>query len=233
MRSTLRPLIIAFGLLATPAFAADPAPQVVRPASTSGGTVAKAQPVSLRTAATAANEQPQPGTYVIDVAHSHAYFFISHLGVSRFMGRFDDMKGAFVVGRTPSESLVNATIPVSSVNAKHKKLEDHLRSADFFDVAQFPEMSFESTRVRWNNRGEGVLSGNLTIHGVTRPVEFALKVTGAGKGPRGDTRAGFEANVTVKRSDFGMTYGLPRIVGDSVEIALSIEGILQQQQQLQ
>ncbi|QTQ38639.1 Lipid/polyisoprenoid-binding protein, YceI-like [Aromatoleum petrolei] len=167
------------------------------------------------------------GDYVIDVAHSHVYFFISHLGVSRFMGRFDDIKGTFVIGQKPAESAVSATVPVVSVNTKHQKLEDHLKSADFFDVAQFPTMTFESTRVNWNNRGEGVLSGNLTIHGVTKPVDFNLKLTGAGKGPRGDTRAGFEGTTTIKRSDFGMTYGLPRVVGDTVEIALSVEGIRQ------
>lgn len=169
----------------------------------------------------------QPGTYKIDVAHSHAHFIVSHLGISRFVGRFDDIQGTFVVGDKPAASKVSATIPVASINTKHQKLEEHLKSPDFFDAAQFPAMSFESTRVRWNERGEGVLSGNLTIHGVTKPVDFALKVTGAGKGPRGDTRAGFEANLTIKRSDFGMNYGLPKVVGDSVEIQLSIEGVLQ------
>lgn len=220
MRSMIRPMLVALALgfaLSQPGHAQQ---------ADAGGNRAAARAVAASAAKTVA-EAVVPGDYVIDVAHSHAYFFISHLGVSRFMGRFDDIKGTFVVGPKPSESAVSATIPVSSINAKHQKLEDHLKSPDFFDAAQFPNMTFESTRVRWNSRGEGVLSGNLTIHGVTRPVDFALKVTGAGKGPRGDTRAGFEGNVTINRSNFGMTYGLPRIVGDTVEIALSIEGIRQ------
>lgn len=171
---------------------------------------------------------PQAGTYKIDVAHTHAAFFISHLGVSRFMGRFDDIQGNLVVGDKPEKSRVSVTIPVASINVKHQKLEEHLKSPDFFDVAQFPNMFFESGKVRWNNKGEGTLSGNLTIHGVTKPVDFALKVTGAGKGPRGDTRAGFEATTSIRRSDFGMTYGLPRVVGDTVEIAMMVEGVLQQ-----
>ena len=222
MRFSLRPLVLAAAIGIVTASSAI-AQQTPRP------TAAVANPAAARSVAKSTIEAPVPGNYVIDIAHSHAYFFISHLGVSRFMGRFDDIKGAFVVGHRPSESLVNATIPVSSVNTKHQKLEDHLKSADFFDAAQFPNMIFESTRVSWNKNGEGVLSGHLTIHGITKPVDFALKVTGAGKGPRGDTRAGFEANATIKRSEFGMMYGLPRVVGDSVDIALSIEGVLQQQ----
>ncbi|NMG27722.1 YceI family protein [Aromatoleum evansii] len=220
MRIALRPLLLALALgtaLALPAHAQQQ--------SASGAVATK---TTTRTAAAKpATGDLAAGDYVIDVAHSHVYFFISHLGVSRFMGRFDDIKGTFVIGQKPAESAVSATVPVASVNTKHQKLEDHLKSPDFFDVAQFPTMSFESTRVNWNNRGEGVLSGNLTIHGVTKPVDFNLKLTGAGKGPRGDTRAGFEGTTTIKRSDFGMTYGLPRVVGDTVEIALSIEGIRQ------
>lgn len=219
MRTALRPLLFALALgtaLTLPAQAQQ---------SASGAVATKT--VARTTVAKPTADELVPGDYVIDVAHSHIYFFVSHLGVSRFMGRFDDVKGTFVIGQKPTESGVSATVPVSSVNTKHQKLEDHLKSADFFDAAQFPNMSFESARVRWNNKGEGVLSGVLTIHGVTKPVDFDLKLTGAGKGPRGDTRAGFEATTTIKRSDFGMNYGLPRVVGDSVEIALSIEGVRQ------
>ncbi|NMG46424.1 polyisoprenoid-binding protein [Aromatoleum toluvorans] len=219
MRIALRPLLLALALGATLALPAH-AQQ-----SASGAVATKT--VARTVAAKPAADELAPGDYVIDVAHSHVYFFISHLGVSRFMGRFDDIKGTFVVGQKPTESAVSATVPISSVNTKHQKLEDHLKSADFFDAAQFPNMTFESTRVRWNAKGEGVLSGNLTIRGVTKAVDFDLKLTGAGKGPRGDTRAGFEGVTTIKRSDFGMNYGLPRVVGDSVEIALSVEGIRQ------
>lgn len=220
MSSALRPLLVALSLGAFLALPVNAQQAPAAPAATK---------TNVRSAAPAKSpvEDLMPGDYVIDVAHSHVYFFVSHLGVSRFMGRFDDIRGTFVLGQKAADSAVSVTVPIASINTKHQKLEDHLKSADFFDAAQFPTMSFESTRVRWNNRGDGVLAGNLTIHGVTRPVEFALKVTGAGKGPRGDTRAGFEANLTVNRSDFGMTYGLPRVVGDTVEIALSIEGIRQ------
>lgn len=170
---------------------------------------------------------PAVGSYKIDLPHTHAYFVISHLGISRFMGRFDDIQGEFVVGERAEQSSVKASIRVDSINAKHQKLEEHLRSPDFFDAVRFPSMDFVSTKVGWNPRGDGKLSGNLTIHGVTRPVDFALKVTGAGPGKRGEMRSGFEAKTTIKRSDYGMTYGLPSVVGDSVEITLSVEGVMQ------
>lgn len=170
---------------------------------------------------------PAAGTYKIDLPHTHAYFVISHLGISRFMGRFDDIAGEFVVGERAEQSSVKASIRVDSINAKHQKIEEHLRSPDFFDAARFPSMDFVSTRVGWNRRGEGKLIGNLSIHGVTRPVEFALKVTGAGPGKRGEIRSGFEAKTTIKRSDYGMTYGAPSVVGDNVEITLSVEGVKQ------
>lgn len=170
---------------------------------------------------------PEAGTYKIDLAHSHAYFVISHLGISRFMGRFDDIQGDYVVGERPETGSVKASIRVDSINTKHQKMEEHLRSPDFFDAVRFPTMDFVSTKVSWNRRGEGKLSGNLTIHGVTRPIDFSLKVVGAGLGNRGETRSGFEATTTIKRSDFGMNYGLPRVVGDVVEITLSVEGIKQ------
>jgi polyisoprenoid-binding protein YceI len=170
---------------------------------------------------------PAAGTYKIDLPHTHAYFVISHLGISRFMGRFDDIAGEFVVGERADQSSVKASIRVDSINAKHQKLEEHLRSPDFFDAARYPSMDFVSTWVGWNRRGEGKLIGNLSIHGVTRPVEFALKVTGAGPGKRGEMRSGFEAKTTIKRSDYGMAYGVPNVVGDSVEITLSVEGVMQ------
>lgn len=170
---------------------------------------------------------PAAGSYKIDLPHTHAYFVISHLGISRFMGRFDDIQGEFVVGERPDKSSVKASIRVDSINAKHQKLEEHLRSPDFFDAVRFPSMDFVSTKVGWNQRGEGKLSGNLSLHGVTRPVDFALKVIGAGPGKRGEMRSGFEATTTIKRSDYGMAYGLPSVVGDSVEITLSVEGVMQ------
>lgn len=167
------------------------------------------------------------GSYKIDVDHSHAYFVVSHLGITPFMGRFDDIQGVFLVGDRPDKSSVKASIRVDSINTKQQKIEEHLRSQDFFDAARFPTMEFVSTKAGWNAKGEGTLSGQLTIHGVTRPVDFNLRLTGVGAGFRGETRAGFEARTTLKRSDFGMKWGLPNVVGETVEITLAIEGVMQ------
>ena len=183
-----------------------------------------AKPVAAKAAAV---KLPKPGTYKIDLDHSHAYFIIGHLDISRFMGRFDSIQGEYIVGDRPDASSVKASIRVDSINTKQPKIDEHLRSADFFEVTKFPTMDFTSTKVQWNAKGEGVLAGRLSIHGVTRPVEFALRVTGSGTGLKGEQRSGFEAKTTLKRSDFGILYGLPSVIGDTVEITLSIEGILQ------
>ena len=190
---------------------------------------AQPQPTSAKTASTAKQQVklPKSGTYKIDLDHSHAYFVIRHLDISRFMGRFDQIQGEFTVGETPDRNAAKASIRVDSINTKQAKIDEHLRSADFFDVARFPTMEFTATRVKWNAGGEGTMTGNLTIKGVTRPVEFALRATGAGAGLKGEIRSGFEAKTTLKRSDYGIMYGLPSVVGDLVEITLSVEGVLQ------
>jgi polyisoprenoid-binding protein YceI len=170
---------------------------------------------------------PKPGTYKIDLDHSHAYFVIRHLDISRFMGRFDQIQGEFTVGEMPDRNTAKASIRVDSINTKQAKIDEHLRSADFFDATRFPTMEFTATRVKWNAGGEGTMAGKLTIKGVTRPVEFSLRATGAGAGLKGEIRSGFEAKTTLRRSDYGILYGLPSVVGDLVEITLSVEGILQ------
>ena len=190
---------------------------------------AQAQPVSTKRAAVAKPQAklPKAGTYKIDLDHSHAYFVIRHLDISRFMGRFDQIQGEFTVGETQERNAAKASIRVDSINTKQGKIDEHLRSADFFDATRFPTMEFNTTRVKWNAGGEGTMAGNLSIKGVTRPVEFALRATGAGAGLKGEIRSGFEAKTTLKRSDYGIMYGLPSVVGDLVEITLSVEGVLQ------
>ena len=175
----------------------------------------------------AAHAAPPAGTYKIDAAHSVAYFEVGHAGgISRFMGRFNDISGELVVD-APAKSKVNVEIKTDSVDTKHEGLDRHLRSPDFFSAVQFPTMRFVSTAVSLNPAGEGTLSGNLTLRGVTKPVTFKLVHIGAGSGPRGDTRVGYVATSTIKRSDFGMTYGIPKAATDEVELRINIEAIKQ------
>ncbi|HYD59573.1 MAG TPA: YceI family protein [Noviherbaspirillum sp.] len=167
------------------------------------------------------------GNYKIDAAHSVAYFEVGHMnGVSRFMGRFNDIAGDLVVG-APEASKIKVDIKTDSVDTKHDGLDKHLKSPDFFNVVQFPTMSFTSTGVTLNAAGEGSITGNLNLHGVTKPVTFKLKYIGSGPGFKGETRAGYVATSTIKRSDFGMSYGLNKAATDEVELRINIEAVKQ------
>ena len=183
---------------------------------------------SLATSAAGfAADAPPIGNYKIDPAHSVAYFEVGHAGgISRFMGRFNDIAGELVVD-APEKSRVKVDVKTDSVDTKHEGLDKHLKSPDFFNAVQFPTMSFSSTAVNLNASGEGTLAGNLTLHGVTKPVTFRLRHVGTGKGPKGDTRVGYVANGTIKRSDFGMSYGIPKAATDEVELRINIEAIKQ------
>jgi polyisoprenoid-binding protein YceI len=172
-------------------------------------------------------QAPPAGNYKVDPVHSMAYFEIGHIGgVSRFMGRFNEMAGDLVVD-TPAKSSVKVEIKVDSVDVKHEGLNKHLKSPDFFNAVQFPTLSFSSTKVNLSASGEGTLEGNLTLHGVTKPTTFKLKFIGTGPGPRGDTRVGYVASTSIKRSDFGMNYGIPKAATDEVDLRINIEAVKQ------
>lgn len=178
-------------------------------------------------AAGAAGAAAPAGTYKIDPVHSVAYFEVGHAGgISRFMGRFNDMSGELTVD-TPEKSKIKVDVKVDSVDTKSEALDKHLKSPDFFNAVQFPTLSFVSTGVTLNGSGEGSVAGNLTLHGVTKPVTFKLKEIGAGNGPRGDSRVGYTASTTIKRSDFGITYGIPKAATDDVDLRINIEAIKQ------
>jgi polyisoprenoid-binding protein YceI len=167
------------------------------------------------------------GTYKVDPAHSGAFFEVGHLGgISRFIGRFNEISGEMVVD-TPEKSKVKVDIKVESVDTNHEGLNKHLKSPDFFNAVQFPTMSFTSTALKLSPSGEGTVAGNLTLHGVTKPVTFKLKHIGSGKGMKGEQRVGYMATTTIKRTDFGMTYGVPGAATDEVDLRINLEGIKQ------
>jgi polyisoprenoid-binding protein YceI len=167
------------------------------------------------------------GNYKIDPAHSVAYFEIGHLGgVSRFMARFNDINGELVVD-TPEKSTIKVDIKTDSVDSKHEGLDKHLKSPDFFNAVQFPMLNFKSTAVSLNASGEGTVTGNLSLHGVTKPVTFKIKQIGSGKGMKGETRVGYVASGAIKRTDFGMGYGVPGAATDEVDLRINIEAIKQ------
>jgi polyisoprenoid-binding protein YceI len=164
------------------------------------------------------------GTYKIDPTHSNATFTLTHLGVSRFTGRFDNVNGSFVVAG--KDSRISAEVGLDQLNTGLPKREEHLKSTEYFDAARFPTLTFNSTSVKLDDQGDGTVSGELGIHGVTRPVTFKVRHIGAGKDPWGRFRSGYLATAAIKRSDWGMNTMLGAL-GDAVDLSISIEGIRQ------
>ena len=163
-------------------------------------------------------------TYSIDASHSSILFTVNHLGISNYTGRFNDVSGTVNVDdRSFAKSSVKLAIDVQTVDTNNKKRDDHLRGPDFFNAKQFPEITFESTSV--SGKAESFqVTGKLTLRGVTKTVTMDVKRIGEGKDPWGGHRAGWEAAVTIKRSDFGMKYMIPGL-GDEIDLLLQIEGI--------
>ncbi len=157
--------------------------------------------------------------YVIDITHSSVNFTAGHLGISKTVGRFNEFEGTF--SDDASAEKVNVTIKTSSVDTNHEPRDKHLRSPDFFDVKQYPTMTFTSTSV-----ADGKLTGDLTMHGKTKAVTLDLTVIGEGDDPWGGYRKGLQATGTINRSDWGITYFIPG-VPDEVEIEIQVEGIRQ------
>lgn len=169
-------------------------------------------------------------TYAIDKDHTTVGFKIRHL-FSQVQGTFDQFEGSFIyVPGKPEEWRATATIQAGSINTKVDKRDAHLRSADFFDAGQYPAITFTSTTVTDVTATSAKLHGDLTIHGVTKPVVFDLAIHGEGKDPWGNLRSGFTATTTINRKDFGLTWNQALetgqlLVGEEVAITLEIEGL--------
>ncbi len=164
------------------------------------------------------------GNYQIDPVHSMVSFTVGHLGVSELVGRFDTISGSFSLDSADSDQArVSVQIPIGSLDTNFAQRNKDLLGPDYFNATQFPTMSFTSTKVQWQSKNAGQLTGNLTLHGVTRPVTFNFRHIGAGPDPWGGYRSGYVAATTIKRSDFGMNYMLNGI-SDSITVQLNIEG---------
>jgi polyisoprenoid-binding protein YceI len=166
---------------------------------------------------------PEAETYDLDPYHSTVLFRISHLGVSNFYGRFNGISGSFTVAEGATGA-VSVTIPVASVDTANEKRDAHLKSPDFFSAEQFPEITFKSDALKHAGGANYEAKGTLTLHGVSKEVTIAVERIGSKETPMG-YRTGFEGAVTIRRSDFGMKYGLDGALGDEVKLILAIEGI--------
>lgn len=166
-------------------------------------------------------------TYAVDPVHSSVSFKILHAGISYIHGRFDDVSGQFVIDKDdPAKSTFALSIKTESVNTNNAKRDEHLRAPDYFNVKQFPTLSFQSTSVKAIPGGYET-TGDLTLHGVKKPVTFTLK--GGDKTvefPKGMMRVGFTVLLSIKRSEFDMKTGLDAL-GDEVVIDMGIEAVKQ------
>jgi polyisoprenoid-binding protein YceI len=171
-------------------------------------------------------------TYQVDSVHSQVHFKVAHLMISSVRGEFNEYNATVVADpATKTIEAVEATIQAASLDTKNEKRDEHLRSADFFNVAKHPLISFKSSRIV--GKGDDILVyGKLTINGTTKMVDLKGKFVGEVKDPWGNTRAGFEAQGTIDRKDFGLTWNKTLetggvVVGDEIEIGLEIEAIKQ------
>jgi polyisoprenoid-binding protein YceI len=163
-------------------------------------------------------------TFKIDPVHSSIVFSIKHFGVADFYGRFNDLSGKIVLDKAdPSKSSVEVSVPVESVDTKNQKRDQHLKSPDFFNGKQFPMIIFKSKSVEASGDNYKV-TGDLALHGVTKPLTLEITKGAEAKGMEGEIRAGGEARFTIKRSDFGMDF-MQGPLGDEVNVILSLEGV--------
>ena len=170
------------------------------------------------------------GTWDIDPVHSEVGFAVRHMMVSKVRGRFASFSGEIVTAENFLDSSVTASIDLVSINTGNEQRDEHIRSADFLDVANHPTMTYRSTGLRRDGENY-VLDGELTLRGVTRSVPLALEVTGFGPDAYGGTRAGFSATAAINRSDFGVDISPPLdgggvVLSDKVEIQLDVQAVL-------
>lgn len=189
----------------------------------------KLSPASLALIAALLSSPPADAAeYVIDTDKAHAFinWKIKHLGFSWLHGRFDTFKGTFAFDEAkPEASKVKVEVDTDSINSNHAERDKHLRGKDFLDTAQFPTAIFESTGVKLNG-DKATITGNLTLHGVTKEIAIEAARVGGGTDPWGGSRQGFTGTTTLPLKDFGINYNLGPSA-TAVELTLDIEGVRQ------
>jgi polyisoprenoid-binding protein YceI len=172
------------------------------------------------------------GTWTVDPVHSNVEFSVKHMGIANVRGKFTEFEGTLKVGEDLASSSARGAVTVSSIDTSEEQRDAHLRSADFFEVDRYPEITFESTRVEPIDEESSHVYGNLTMHGVTREVKLDVVLQGIDIDPWGNERAGLEAVGTLKRSDFDMKFNQAlgsgnALVGDKVKVSLDISAVKQ------
>ncbi|HEX5338720.1 MAG TPA: YceI family protein [Gallionella sp.] len=164
-------------------------------------------------------------SYTVDPTHTYPHFSVSHLGFSVMQGRFDKTSGKITLDRAAKSGSVEIAIDAASVSTGFAKRDDHLRSPDFFNVAEFPTATYKSSAVKFKGDVPASVEGNLTLLGVTKPVTLTIDAFNCGTNPMSKKdECGAAASAKIKRSDFGMKFALPN-VGDDIKLVFEIEAI--------
>ena len=170
-------------------------------------------------------------TWNIDSSHSGVHFAVRHMVVSKVRGAFTRYRGTIEFDeQNPAVSKVSVRIESASIDTREPQRDAHLRSPDFFDVERYPTLSFESTKVEKLKGNNYRVTGDLVIHGVTKPVELEVEYLGGGKDPYGNQRIGFQAETSINRKDFGLNWNQALetggvLVGDKVEISIDLQAV--------
>jgi len=170
-----------------------------------------------------------PGTWNIDPVHSSVGFVARHLMVSKVRGRFNKFSGTLTIAEDPLKSKVEASAHVASISTGDETRDGHLKSADFFDLEKYPTIDLVSTGID-KDGDDYVLHTNLTVNGVTKPVDFELEFEGVSPDPWGGTRAGFEAEAEISRKDWGLEWNMVLetgglVIGDKVKIEIDAQAV--------
>jgi len=170
-----------------------------------------------------------PGTWNVDPVHSSVGFVARHLMVSKVRGRFNKFSGTLTIAEDPLKSKVEASAEVASISTGDETRDGHLKSADFFDLEKYPTIDLVSMGID-KDGDDYVLHTNLTVNGVTKPVDFELEFEGVSPDPWGGTRAGFEAEAEISRKDWGLEWNMVLetgglVIGDKVKIEIDAQAV--------
>ena len=172
------------------------------------------------------------GTWTVDPAHSSVGFSVKHMGIANVRGKFTEFEGTLEMKESLADCRAHGIVKVASIDTDDAGRDEHLRSPDFFNVEQFPEITFESTHVEAIDDESSRVTGNLTMHGITREITLDVLIQGTDTDPWGNTRAGLEVIGKLNRKDFDMKFNKALgsgnlLVGEKVGVSLDISAVLQ------
>ena len=172
-----------------------------------------------------------PGVWTLDMSHSEIGFTVRHAGISKVRGRFTDASAEARIGQSLADASLHATVKTASFDSGDANRDGHVKGPDFFDVENFPEMTFRATSVEGDGE-DYTLTGELTIRGITKPIELEVEFTGVAVDPFGATRAGFSAEAEISRKEFGLTWNAVLETGGllvSDKVRINVEAALVKQ----